>query len=204
VRDAGFGTGPEAGERLFDAILSGPHGVVITEDRWDRVWQRVRDPESRIRLAIPELLADLTALTERPSPDPDPSWPFILTAGERRAFTANTIIRDPGWRRRGGNGALHMSLTDAERMLLSPGDRVRVTTPAGSSEIPVEPTDRMQPGHVSLPNGLGLASSDPQGDTGAPPNELTSATHRDPWVGTPMHKYIPARVERCEVTVPRP
>jgi anaerobic selenocysteine-containing dehydrogenase len=204
VRDAGFGTGLEAGERLFDAILAGPHGVVITEDRWDGVWQRVRDPEHRVRLAIPELLSDLTALAERPAPGPDSSWPFILTAGERRAFTANTIIRDPGWRRRGGDGALRMSLTDAERMLLSPGDRVRVTTPAGSAEIPVEPTDRMQPGHVSLPNGLGLASSDPEGDTGAPPNELTTAAHRDPWVGTPLHKHIPARVERCEVAAPRP
>jgi anaerobic selenocysteine-containing dehydrogenase len=197
VRRAGHGTGSEAGERLFEAILTGPHGVVISDDDWDAVWQRVRTPDGRVRLAIPELLGDLAALAERPAPAPDGDWPFVLTAGQRRAFTANTIIRDPGWRRRDAEGALHISLADAERMSLSPGDRVRVTTRAGSAEIPVEPTDRMRPGHVALPNGLGLTPTGAGARVGAAPNELTSTDHRDPWVGTPLHKHVPARVEPC-------
>ena len=52
-------------------------------------------------------------------------------------------------------------------------------------------------GHVSLPNGLGL--DHPDGDerirTGVAPNELTASEDRDPWVGTPWHKSIPARLE---------
>ena len=32
VRRAGFGDGPEAGDRLFDAILASPSGVVFTDD----------------------------------------------------------------------------------------------------------------------------------------------------------------------------
>jgi hypothetical protein len=56
----------------------------------------------------------------------------------------------------------------------------------------------MQPGHVSLPNGLGLEY--PDGGTtavvtGAAPNELTASEDRDWFAGTPWHKHVPARVE---------
>ena len=57
----------------------------------------------------------------------------------------------------------------------------------------------MQPGHASLPNGLGLdftgrgrpATRAP----GVAPNELTSSDWRDPFAGTPWHKHVPARIE---------
>jgi formate dehydrogenase len=31
--------------------------------------------------------------------------------------------------------------------------------------------------------------------TGVGPNEFTASEDRDPWVGTPWHKSIPARLE---------
>ena len=31
---------------------------------------------------------------------------------------------------------------------------------------------------------------------GVAPNELTASEDRDPFVGTPWHKHVPARVER--------
>ena len=198
VRNAGHGDGPEAGERLFDAILSSPHGVVITEDDYDAVWRRLAG--GRIHLDVPELLAAVAALRERPAPRPDPDWPFVLSAGERRAFTANTIIRDPAWRRRDPEGRLRISTADAARLAVAAGDRVRLTTRRGSAEVTVEPTDTMLPGHVSLPNGLGLAVAE-QGHepvrTGIAPNELTAAGDRDEWAGTPWHKHVPARIEPC-------
>src|SRR5207253_2048648 len=44
--------------------------------------------------------------------------------------------------------------------------------------------------------------------TGVGPNEFTASEDRDPWVGTPWHKSIPARLEaipnRCRFTVPVP
>lgn len=56
----------------------------------------------------------------------------------------------------------------------------------------------MLPGHVSLPNGLGL--SYPKGSgrhtTGVAPNELTASEDRDPIAKTPWHKHVKARVER--------
>ena len=56
----------------------------------------------------------------------------------------------------------------------------------------------MQRGHLSLPNGLGVAYPTDGGDavTGVAPNELTALEDRDPFVGTPWHKHVPARVER--------
>ncbi|MGY2061137.1 molybdopterin dinucleotide binding domain-containing protein, partial [Nocardia gipuzkoensis] len=121
---------------------------------------------------------------------------------ERRAFTANTIIRDPRWRKRDAGGALRISVADAERLGLSAGDRVRLTTHRGSTEVPVEPTDRMRAGHLSLPNGLGLTVTDADGadiTTGVAPNELTTLDARDEWVGTPWHKYVPARLDTVDL-----
>lgn len=195
VERAGYGTGPEAGERLFEAILTGAHGVVITDDDHDASWQRL--PRRRIQLQLPELLAAVAALGERPPPTGDPDYPLILSAGERRAFTANTIIRDPAWRRRDTQGRLHVSRADAERLDLSTGDLVQVATRRNTAQVTVEVTDIMRAGHISLPNGFGLTGADPRapGTTGVAPNELTSTDDRDEWVGTPWHKHVPARID---------
>ena len=63
--------------------------------------------------------------------------------------------------------------------------------------VSVEISDSMQRGHVSLPNGLGTAypSDGPSGARGVAPNELTRTEDRDPFVGTPWHKHVPARIE---------
>jgi anaerobic selenocysteine-containing dehydrogenase len=56
----------------------------------------------------------------------------------------------------------------------------------------------MMPGHVSLPNGLGLDHPEPDGRrvTGVATNELTAAADRDPFAGTPWHKSVPARLAK--------
>ncbi|MFN8184932.1 MAG: hypothetical protein U0R23_10965 [Candidatus Nanopelagicales bacterium] len=40
----------------------------------------------------------MAGLADRTAPRPDPQFPYVLSAGERRAFTAGTIMRDPVWR----------------------------------------------------------------------------------------------------------
>ncbi|KAA0024256.1 molybdopterin-dependent oxidoreductase [Antrihabitans cavernicola] len=194
VERAGYGTGLEAGENLFEAIVTGDHGVVITDDPQDESWRRLNG--RKIQLDVPELLAAVAGLADRTSDADDAEWPFVLSAGERRAFTANTIMRDPRWRKRDSGGTLRMSTTDAERLGVVGGDRVRLTTKGGSAEVAVEPTDRMRSGHVSLPNGFGLSSAGGgTAGSGIAPNELTSTTDRDEWAGTPWHKHVAARVE---------
>jgi anaerobic selenocysteine-containing dehydrogenase len=197
VRRAGFeGDGLEPGERLFDAIISSPSGVVITDDSYDESWRRVRTPDGRVHVTIPELLDELAGL-EHEDPAGDAGWPFVLSAGERRSFTANTIMRDPAWRKRDPAGALRVSPADAQRLGLADGDRARLSTRRGSAEVLVEVDDRMQPGHLALPNGLGVdhVEDGRTVTTGVAPNELTTAADRDPWAGTPWHKHVPARLE---------
>ena len=55
----------------------------------------------------------------------------------------------------------------------------------------------MQPGHISLPNGLGLDYPGEDGvvAAGVAPNELTASEDRDWLAGTPWHKHVPARLE---------
>src|SRR5262249_14436051 len=113
----------------------------------------------------------------------------------RRSFTANTIVRDPTWRRRDTSGALRVSPHDADALGLADGDLARVVTERGDAQAVVEITDMMQPGHISLPNGLGVDHPD-HGIAGIAPNELTSVHHRDWLAGTPWHKHVPARLER--------
>jgi formate dehydrogenase len=196
--DAVRRAGHADGEALFDAILSGRSGITFTLDDYEDVWAYVAHPDKRIALEIPLLLDELRGLA-----DQRPGWvtdelPFVLSAGERRASTANTIIRDPAWRKRDVEGALRISPSDADRLGLESGGRARVVTATGSAEALVEVTDAMQPGHISLPNGQGVDYPDPDGEpvlTGVPANELTSLSWRDPIAGTPWHKHVPARVE---------
>ena len=78
------------------------------------------------------------------------------------------------------------------------GDKVRLTTKRGSAIAVAELDDSMQPGHVALPNGLGLDDHDGAGGdgvTGVAPNELTASEDRDWLAGTPWHKHVAARIE---------
>jgi anaerobic selenocysteine-containing dehydrogenase len=200
VRRAGFaGEGAALGDALFDAILARRSGVVFTVDDYEESWRRVAYADGRVNLAIGELLPELQALGEEPRPEADAAFPFVLAAGERRTSTANTIYRDPAWRRKDAGGALRMSPLDAARLGIEDGGRARVTTKRGSVEAVVELTDTLRTGHVTLPNGLGLAYPDDGGRLvahGVAPNELTASEDRDWLAGTPWHKHVAARVER--------
>jgi anaerobic selenocysteine-containing dehydrogenase len=189
VRAAGIeGEGLELGEALFDAILSSPSGLTFTVDDHEVSWSRLGTDDGRIHLAVAEMMDELARL----SPDGPPrstEFPLVLSAGERRSFTANTIFRDRTWRKKDEQGALRVAPADAAALGLVDGGRARVTTAAGSVEVTVEVADAMRAGHVSLPNGFGIDGA------GVSPNELTSYLHRDELAGTPLHKHVPARVE---------
>ena len=93
--------------------------------------------------------------------------------------------------------SLRMSPEDAQALGVEPGGLVRLTTKRGSREVVIEITETMRRGHVSLPNGLGTAYLVEGGDAvpGVAPNELIAVEDRDPFVGTPWHKHVPARIE---------
>ena len=196
--DAVRRAGHADGNALFTAILEGRSGLTFTVHEYEDDWSLVTHSDKRFVLEIPEMLAELGALaTDRPPLITD-EYPIVLSAGERRAFTANDIFRDPGWRKRDADGALRVSVEDAAALGLVDGGRARITTAAGSAEASVEVTDVMLPGHASLPNGFGLDFTDANGQQRVPgvaPNNLTSADWRDEFAGTPWHKHVPARIE---------
>lgn len=157
--------------------------------------------DRKIALEIPEMLDDLRALATAPARLTTPDLPIVLSVGERRAYTANDIFRDPTWRKRDANGALRVSVEDAQALGLADGGLARITTAAGSAEATVEITETMLPGHAALPNGFGLDYTDGDGSTvvpGVAPNALTSSGWRDAYAGTPWHKHVPADIRRAD------
>jgi len=200
LRRAGYdGANPlEQGGALFDAILHERSGVVFSLDAPEVTWERLETEDRVIRLAVPELLDELAGLAREAAEPRDPAFPFVLAAGERRTSTANTIFRNPAWRKKDAEGALRMNPADAARLGLADGGRARVTTKRASAITVVELTDTLQPGHVTLPNGLGVDYPDESGRPalhGVAPNELTASEDRDWVAGTPWHKHVHARVE---------
>lgn len=193
------GDGMDLGDALFDAMLNQPSGVIFSSETWDDVWARV--PGGKVQLALPEMLEAATLLEAENPQEQSTDYPFLLSAGERRSFTANTIIRNPEWRRKDKQGALYINPEDAARLNLGEGSTARLSTKRGALDVLVEVNERMQRGHISLPNGMGLDYPDAQGTLGAhgvSPNELTSSDLKDVFVGTPWHKSVPAQVEAID------
>jgi anaerobic selenocysteine-containing dehydrogenase len=193
---AGF-AGPAAADDLFDALLNASSAVTFSLDEADESLRRIDTPNKRLQLAIPELFDELAALHDEPAPPRSAEFPLVLSAGERRSFTANTIIRNPDWRTKDRDGALRMHPQDAADAGVQHGGLALLSTRRGSAQVRVEVSERMQPGHVSLPNGQGLDY--PAGEnaafTGVALNELTHGADRDAFAGTPWHKHTPARVQ---------
>src|ERR1700742_5055538 len=196
--DAVRRAGHADGNALFDAILDSPSGITFTVHNYEDDFALISHADHRIALETPEMLDDLWALAAAPPQLTTPEFPIVLSVGERRAYTANDIFRDPSWRKRDADGALRVSVEDAQALGLVDGARARVSTAAGSAEATVEINETMLPGHASLPNGFGLDYIDGDGQTlvpGVAPNMLTSTGWRDAYAGTQWHKHVPARIE---------
>jgi formate dehydrogenase len=194
VRRAGHADG----NALFDAILENRSGVTFTVHEYEDDFALISHADHKIHLDMPQLVDEIHRLPDAPTQYTTPEFPIVLSAGERRPFTANDIFRDPSWRKRDAQGALRVSVEDAEHLGLVDGGRARITTAAGSVEASVEINEAMLPGHASLPNGYGLDFVDDDGATQVPgvaPNALTSTEWRDVYAGTPWHKHVPARLE---------
>jgi anaerobic selenocysteine-containing dehydrogenase len=203
ARGAGFG-GPSlfGGNRLFDAILRNPSGVIFAASQYSDSWDAVKLPGHKINLNIKEMLDELATIDSKLPPH-RPDYPYILSAGERRSETSQTSIRNPEWMKKGSFGVLRIHPQDAAALGCSDGEWIQLRTPRGNAQAPIEVTDELQPGHVSLPNGHGLDYHQADGTLdrrGVSLNELTNTTDRDPFAGTPWHKYVPVHLERLTPT----
>ncbi|MFM7200455.1 MAG: molybdopterin-dependent oxidoreductase [Myxococcota bacterium] len=198
VRRAGHvGNRLTLGASLFQAILERPEGTLITRHQYEESGRFIRHEDGRVHLEIPELLQMLHALQDEPEQVPS----LVLLAGERRAYNANQIYRDPAWRRNDPEGALRMHPEDAQARGLISGARALCTSETGSLEVTVELDDGLRRGMVSLPHGYGMRYQ------GGPPqgpqiNRLTASHHCDPLARTPYHKHVPVEVRALEAASP--
>ncbi len=199
VRRAGIsGRGARLGEALFRRLIESPSGTLISEHVHDDVWRFVRHPDGRVHLAIPELIEELRALANEPEVDPAAaSYPFVLLAGQRRAYNANQIYRAPAWRRTDPDGALHVHPDDARALGLHDGGEAVCESARGRIDVRVQVSDALPRGVVSLPHGYGMDYPDAAGlrrVQGPALNELTDARWRDGIAATPLHKYVRVRL----------
>jgi anaerobic selenocysteine-containing dehydrogenase len=185
----------EIGTELFRRILDHPEGVEIARlSETTNLEDHVGFDDGRIRLAPRPMLEEIRRAVATP-PRHDPDFPFVLAAGLRTRWTANTIQRDPAWRKgRGPHCALNLSPADAQELGVRNGDRVQVSTRRGGVTLPAQIDPKLLAGHMWMPNGFGMVHDGVL--DGANQNELTDAADRDPFTGIPHHRHVQVRVER--------
>ncbi len=186
---------------LFKRILEHPEGVEIARfNQETNLADHTLFADKKVRLAPERILPEVRRAIDTPPPDVG-EFPIILSAGCRTNWTANTIQRDPSWRKgRGPHCALHLSEPDATRHSISTGDRVKLRTRRGFVELDADVDRNLREGHAWIPNGFGMI---PPGETADSPNrigvnmnEITDVSDRDPISGCPIHKRTHCQIEK--------
>jgi anaerobic selenocysteine-containing dehydrogenase len=192
---AGFQTGPDQGDRIFQALLDTPQGLWVGKAEIADNWSAIRTPSGKIEVFIPELAEqanNLNAVSEAEGLKMPPDFPFILNAGRHMDTNMNTLMRNPEWNNGKRACTIAISPADAGSLGLRDGQPVRVATEAGSAVGELQVSTQVRSGMVLIPHGFGLIYG--HSVYGINVNQLTKNTHRDP-LGTPIHRFVPCRIE---------
>jgi anaerobic selenocysteine-containing dehydrogenase len=194
---AGFEPGIDQGDRIFQALLDNPQGMWVGKADAANPMAGIKTPSGKIEVLIPEIeeeAGQLNAETEARDLKMPAEFPLILNAGRHMDFNANTLMRNPDWNKGKRACTVAINPVDAQAMGLDDGRQVRVFTEAGKEEGELQVSEQVRPGTVLIPHGFGLIYD---GEVyGINVNRLTKNTHRDP-MGTPLHRFVPCRVEAC-------
>ncbi|GHC79231.1 molybdopterin oxidoreductase family protein [Streptomyces flavofungini] len=185
----GFGADPDG--LTLQRLLDHPHGIDLGPLE-PRVPQLLKTRSGRVELLPAPIAADLPrlarALDESRTPDGSPAG--LVLVGRRHLRSNNSWMHNVPALIGGTNRCtLHVHPDDAARLGLDDGRQARVSAAGGEIAVPVEITDAVRPGVVSLPHGwghdrpgtrLGVAAADP----GANVNQLLDGTLLDPLSGT--------------------
>ena len=194
----GFGANPDG---LSLAVLEArPHGVDLgpLEPRIPGV---LRTPSGKIELAPEPLVADVDRLRaglERPAPT-------MVLIGRRDLRSNNSWMHNLELLVKGNpRCTMLVHPDDAARLGLADAGLARVRSRAGTVDVPVEVTDAIMPGVVSIPHGWGHDAPDAQlrvarEHAGVNSNLLADELAIDPLSGNAVLNGIPVAVE----TVPR-
>jgi anaerobic selenocysteine-containing dehydrogenase len=189
----GFGADPD--RLTLDRLLAAPHGIDLGPLE-PRLPGLLRTPSGRIELSPPELLADLPRLAAAAVPDAGQ----VVLVGRRTLRSNNSWMHNLSVLTKGRpQCTLQVHPSDAERLGLADGAPARVRSAVGLVEVPVEVTDGIRPGVVSLPHGWGhdvdgVALEVARSRPGASFNRLAGTGAFDPLSGNAVLTGIPVEV----------
>jgi anaerobic selenocysteine-containing dehydrogenase len=169
-------TSLEALARVPDGV---DHGPLVPSSG-----ERVRTPDRRPDLAPPALVADLDRLDAWVADVVDDG--ALRLVGRRHLRSNNSWMNGLTTLSKGPDRAtLLVNPADARRLGLADGARVRVRSRAGSLVVPVEVSEEIMPGVVSLPHGFARVNA----------NALTDELRVEPVVGTSVLNGIAVEIE---------
>jgi anaerobic selenocysteine-containing dehydrogenase len=142
-------TGPYA--LTLEDLERNPHGIDLgpLEPRLPEV---LRTASGKVELAPAEIVADVPRLRDRLVPRNG----SLVLVGRRELRSNNSWMHNLNVLVKGKERCtMHVHPDDAERLGLTDGVRARVRSRVGEVEVPVEVTDAIMPGVVSIPHGWG-------------------------------------------------
>jgi anaerobic selenocysteine-containing dehydrogenase len=200
----GFGADPDG--LTLERLEASPHGVDLGPLA-PRLPEVLRTASGRIELVPGPIVADVERLTASLARTRNGGMVLI---GRRQLRSNNSWMHNVGHLVRGPDRCTaQISVEDAERLGLEDGGRVTVSSERGSVEVPVEVTDAIMPGVVSIPHGwghdddqarLGVAADHP----GANSNLLADEYAIDPLSGNAVLNGIPVELAPVRSAEPAP
>jgi anaerobic selenocysteine-containing dehydrogenase len=154
--------------------------------------------DARLRLAPQYLLDDLPRLAARLDRSPDE----LVLVSRRHLRSNNSWLHNvPALMKGRDRCTLLMHADDARRRGVVTGDLVEVVSPTGKLQVPVEVTDAIKPGVVSMPHGWGHGKpgtrmSVANGSPGVNTNVLSPPTFLDEPSGNGALNGIPVTVAK--------
>jgi len=138
----------------LDTLKQSLHGMDLGELK-PCLPDRLLTPNKHIDIAPELLVRDVDRLKSSAGSYEDKDMPFTLI-GRRHLRDCNSWMHNSKTLIKGKNRCtLMMNIHDAERMSIANGQLVRVVSRVGSVELPVELTDSIKIGVVSMPHGYG-------------------------------------------------
>jgi len=189
-----FGAAPDG--LSLDTLLANPHGVDLGALR-PRIPEVIRTASGRIELAPPQLIADVDRLWQHASQVDENQ---LMLVGRRHIRSNNSWMHNISVLVKGKpRCTLQMNPSDAVERGISAGQSVRVRSRVGEVLAPVEITDDIRPGVVSLPHGWGHSVAGTRlsvaGEyAGVNSNLLSDEDLFDPISGTSVLNGIPVAV----------
>ncbi len=190
-------TGPY--DVTLDDLIENPHGIDFGPLE-PRMPEALRTPSGKIELAPVEIMSDLPRLEEAMREQPDPERPFLLV-GRRHLKSNNSWMHNVPVLLKSTKHRCTMQLhpDDAARLGLTDGAPAVVTSRVGQVTVPVEITDGIRPGVVSIPHGWGHGDPGVQlrvarEHAGVNSNILTDELGIDPVSGNSILNGIPVSV----------